>query len=240
MRILSRLFHSGSWLVLLAVIGLLAVACDNNTPANPTPVAATNSTPGATNPTAVTADATALPTQPSRSVAIGPALQTGGAPLTFKTALTKAMPEAKAWNTDALLELASLVSPTGPGEGAWTLTFITPDGQQRRLISVSSVDTQTQGLNGSVSGHILDEVKAHSPLLEQAIDSPAIIDKVKALNYEIAADTQVKIVYYASAENVGVSAYKNPVVQVRILKGESAIQLTLDALTGDLVNKVEQ
>ncbi len=240
MRILSRLFPSGRWFVLLALIGLLAAACDNNTPANPTPVAATNATPGAINPTTVAADPTALPTQPSRSVAIGPALQTGGTPLTFKTALTKALPEAKAWNADALLELASLVSPTGPGAGAWTLTFITPDGQHRQLISVSSVDTQTQGLNGAVSGPILDQVKAHSPLLEQAIDSPAIIDKVKALNYEMGTDTQVKIVYYASAENVGVSSYQNPVVQVRILKGETAIQLTLDALTGDLVNKVEQ
>jgi hypothetical protein len=60
------------------------------------------------------------------------------------------------------------------------------------------------------------------------------------LNYQFDSDSQVKVVYYASAENVGVSSYPNPVVQVRILKGENAIQLTLDALTGELISKAEQ
>jgi hypothetical protein len=227
MRIFSRLGHPGRGLLLLAVIGLLVAACDDGGPSNVTPVTNSN------NPTV-------LPTAEQRAVALGPALQNGGEALTFKTALAKALPVAKQWNPDALIELGSLVSPTAPGAGSWTITFVTPDGQQRELISVSGVDTQTQRLTGTVTAPIMLQVKDHNPLFDQVLDSPAIIEKVKALNYQMDADTQIKVVYYASAENVGVSSYPNPVVQVRLLKGESAIQLTIDALTGDVVAKMEQ
>ena len=226
MRIFLRSARTGRGLLLLVMIGLLVAACDDNSPSNATPVTSSD------NPTV-------LPTQ-ERSVALGPAIQTGGDALTFKTALAKALPVAKQWNAEALVELGSLVSSTGPGAGAWTITFVTPDGKQRQLISVSGVDTQQQKMTGAATAPIMEQVKAHNPSFDQALDSPAIIDKVKALNYQMDADTQVKVVYYASAENVGVSSYQNPVVQVRLLKGESAIQLTLDALTGDLVAKMEQ
>jgi hypothetical protein len=218
MRLFSRLSRTGGRLALLALLGLLVAACDNNTPTNPTPVAPT----------------------PTRVITLGQAVETGGEPLTFKTALAKALPIAKQWNPEALVESGSLIAPTGPGVGAWTITAITPNGQQRELISVSGVDTQTQMLGGSVSAPIMEQVKAHNPLFDQVLDSPAIIAKVQALNYQFDSDSQVKVLYYASAENVGVSSYPNPVVQVRILKGENAIQLTLDAITGELISKAEQ
>ncbi len=221
MRLFSRLSRTGGRLALLALLGLLVAACDSDNPVNPTPI---NNN---------------LPT-PTRVVTLGQAVETGGEPLTFKTALAKALPVAKQWNPDALVEVGSLIAPTGPGAGAWTVTFVTPDGQQRDMISVSGVDTQTQKLAGSVSAPIMEQVKAHNPLFDQVLDSPAIIAKVQALNYQFDSDSQVKVVYYASAENVGVSSYPNPVVQVRILKGENAIQLTLDALTGELISKAEQ
>jgi hypothetical protein len=223
MRLFSRLSRAGRGLALLALIGLLVAACDSGNPANP----------ASTNPAA-------LPTPVQREVAIGPALQTGGDPLTFKMALTKAFPVAKQWQSAALVELGSLISPTEPGVGAWSITFVTPDGQQREMVSVSSVDTQTQKLGGAVTAPLMEQVKAHNPLFDQALDSPAIIEKVKALNYPIDATSQVKMIYYASAENVGLSSYPNPVVQVRILKADNAIQLTLDALTGELVAKMDQ
>jgi hypothetical protein len=218
MRLFSRLSRTGGRLALLGLLGLLVAACDNNTPTNPTPVGPT----------------------PTRVITLGQAVETGGEPLTFKAALAKVLPIARQWNPGALVELGSLIAPSGPGAGAWTITVVTPDGQQRELISVSSVDTQTQTLGGSVSAPFMEQVKAHNPLFDQVLDSPAIVAKVQALNYQFDSDSQVKVLYYASAENVGVSSYPNPVVQVRILNGENAIQLTLDAITGDLISKAEQ
>ena len=108
---------------------------------------------------------------------------------------------------------------------------------RRALIGVSGVDTQTQKLSGAVNNLVVKQLTDHAALVDQALDSPAILDKVKALNYNPADQDQVKIVYYISGEDVGISSYPNPVVQVRMLKGDNATQLTLDALTGAVINK---
>jgi hypothetical protein len=213
-------------LLLLASLGLGLAACD--------------STDSATATAVPTAGALPTDTPSQRSQVIGQALQTGGTALTFKTALAKARPEAIKWEADAVLEVAALVATDKSASGAWNFTYASPDGQQRVLIGVSGVDTQTQKLSGAVNNLVVKQLTDHAALLDQALDSPDILDKVKALNYTTDDKDQVKIVYYVSGEDVGISAYPNPVVQVRMLKGDVATQLTLDALTGAVISKSDQ
>lgn len=224
MQFSSRLMRVTCRLALLALVGLLA-ACDSNT--EPTA-------------TAVPLVPVATDTPSQRSQVIGPALQNGGTALTFKTALTKAQPEAVKWQANAVLEVGSLVSTDKTASGSWNFTFATPDGQQRVLIGVSGVDTQTQKLGGTVNDLVIKQMVDHAALVDQMLDSPAILDKVKALNYTIDDQDQIKIVYYVSGEDVGLSAYPNPVIQVRMLKGDNAIQLTLDGISGAVINKSDQ
>ena len=213
-----RLFcatRAGMALLALALLGLLAAACDDGAQVVPTPVP---------------------PTEP-RAVAIGPALQTGD-PLTLKVALARALPRAKEWNADALLEVASLQStPETPAAGDWLFTFTTADGQQRALVAVSSVETQVQKLNGTISPAVAAEVQQHAPLVEQMLDSPAVIEKVTALNYSTAGQDRIKIAYYIAGADISIEGRANPVVQVRLSKGDTAVQLNLDAIDGSLISK---
>ena len=204
----------GVTLLLTALLGLVLAACGDTT--TPAPI---------------------LPTQAPRSVAIGPALQTGE-PLTLKVALAQALPEAKKWNAAALLEVASLQSTAeAPAAGDWLFTFTTPDGQQRALVAVSSVETQVQPLDGAISSEVAAEVQQHAGLIEQMLDSPAVIEKVTAMNYQTADQDRIKIVYYIAGADVSIEDRPNPVVQVRLSKGETSVQLNLDALDGSLISK---
>ena len=139
-----------------------------------------------------------------------------------------------------MLEVGSLVATDKTASGAWNFTFATPDGQQRALIGVSGVDTQTQKLSGAVNNLVVKQSTDHAALVDQALDSPAILDKVKALNFTTEDQDQIKIVYYVSGEDVGISSYPNPVVQVRMLKGDNSVQLTLDAISGAVINRSDQ
>ena len=203
-------------LMLIALLGLLVAACDDAAPA---------------------VVPTAQPTQPPRAIAVGPALQTGD-PLTFKVALAQALPKAKEWNADALLEVASLQgTEEAPAAGDWLFTFTTPDGQQRALVAVSSVETQVQKLSGAISEVVAQEVQQHAPLVEQMLDSPAVIEKVLAMNYQTTGQDRIKIAYYIAGADISIEGRANPVVQVRLSKGDTSIQLNLDALDGSLINK---
>jgi hypothetical protein len=216
MHLSLRSTRAGGALLMLALLGLLLAACDDSAPV---------------------VVPTVLPTQPPRAVAIGPALQTGD-PLTLKVALAQALPKAKEWNTDALLEVASLQSTeAAPAAGDWLFTFTTPDGQQRALVAVSSVETQVQKLSGAISPAVAEEAQQHAPLVDQMLDSPAVIEKVTALNYQTAGQDRIKIVYYTAGSDVSLEGRANPVVQVRLSKGDTSVQLNLDALDGSLISK---
>jgi hypothetical protein len=216
MHRLFRTTRAGVALLLIALVGLLAAACDDNAPVVPTPIPPT-----------------------PRSVAIGPALQTGE-PLTLKVALAQALPKAKEWNADALLEVASLQSTEeAPAAGDWLFTFTTPDGQQRALVAVSSVETQVQKLSGTIGKDVADEVQQHAGLVEQMLDSPAVIEKVTALNYQTAGQERIKIAYYTAGADISIDGRANPVVQVRLSKGDTSVQLNLDAVDGSLISKTD-
>jgi hypothetical protein len=206
---------------MLLLLGLLVAACDDTAAPVPTPIPQ-------------------VPTPSDRSVSIGPALQTGE-PMTFKAAYAKAVPAALKWNAGALLEVASVQgTPEIPAAGDWNFTYISPDGQQRVLVAVSSVEVQVQNLSGGISARMAEDIAKHAAQMDQVLDSPALIDKVKALNYSIADQDRIKIVYYTSGEDIAISARPNPVVQVRLSKGETGVQLNLDAVDGSLINKNDE
>jgi hypothetical protein len=219
MHLSFRAVRAGTGLLLAALLGLLLAACDDGPVVTPT----------------------AVPTRAPRSVAIGPALQTGE-PLTLKVALARALPEAQKWNAAALLEVASLQSTNAetPAAGDWLFTFTTADGRQRALVAVSSVETQVQTLSSPIDEVVAQEVQQHAPLVDRMLDSPAVIEKVTALNYQTAGQERIKIVYYIAGADISINDHPNPVVQVRLSKGDTAVQLHLDALDGALISKIDE
>ena len=245
----------GRLLVGLLLVGLLA-ACDNtpaatSTPAGPASTAtaagpastATAAGPASTAtsepPTATALPPIELPTPIAEATIIGPALKPGD-PLTFRAALLKAWPDARTWHPDALLILASLVTtPASPAAGSWNFTFASTNGKERRLILVSSTDLQAQSISGVVEPRILQDISKNADQVDKLLDSPALQAKVEGLGYTFTDKEQIKMVYYVSGENINITNLPHSVVQVRLLKGDNAVQLVMDAVTGDLLQKLD-